>query len=294
MPQELLRDVLRTGDSTGRSQRRMWLLPLSIGAHAVALAAIVIIPLAADVDLPTPASALRMMHVLPVAVPPVPPPPRPEPRHHTEVRRSVAPINAPNRIAVELPQVASTLSDGPAGPAISTGFGDTSGVVGSLVGVSEPPVPPPPVVREPVRPGGAIREPRKLVHVAPDYPQIARLARVEGTVVLEAVLDERGRVERVRVLSSTPLLDEAAMSAVRQWRYTPTLLNGVPVPVLMTITIRFTLDRGSAPDPGSVACGDPYAPRRSLPGAPCAPSPLCGSPQRVRSSPCEPHNGLNE
>jgi protein TonB len=77
--------------------------------------------------------------------------------------------------------------------------------------------------------------------VPPDYPAIARAARVQGAVILEAVLDERGKVDRVRVLRSIPLLDEAALGAVRQWRYTPTLLNGVPVPVLMTITVHFTL-----------------------------------------------------
>ena len=69
------------------------------------------------------------------------------------------------------------------------------------------------------------------------------MSRVEGTVVLEAVLDVTGRVESVRVLGSQPLLDDAAVRAVRQWRYTPTELNGVPVPVLMTITVRFSLER---------------------------------------------------
>jgi protein TonB len=62
-------------------------------------------------------------------------------------------------------------------------------------------------------------------------------------VVIEAILDATGRVESLKVLSSQPLLDNAAVQAVRQWRYTPTELNGVPVPVLMTITVRFSLDR---------------------------------------------------
>ena len=105
--------------------------------------------------------------------------------------------------------------------------------------------PPPPPVPVPkiVRVGGVIREPRKLVHVAPVYPEIARLSRVQGNVTMEAILDATGKVESVRVLSSQPLLEEAAVRAVRQWRYTPTELNGVPVPVLMTITVRFSLDR---------------------------------------------------
>jgi protein TonB len=66
---------------------------------------------------------------------------------------------------------------------------------------------------------------------------------VQGAVTLEAILDATGKVESVRVLESVPLLDDAALRAVRQWRYTPTELNGVPVPVLMTVTIRFSLDR---------------------------------------------------
>jgi protein TonB len=94
-----------------------------------------------------------------------------------------------------------------------------------------------------VRPGGNIREPRKILHVAPIYPEIARHAGVQGAVILEAILDATGRVESVRVLSSQPLLEDAAVRAVRQWRYTPTELNGVPVPVLMTITVRFSLER---------------------------------------------------
>jgi protein TonB len=241
MPQELLRDVLRPGDAGGRAQRRLWLLPLSIGAHAVAVAALVIIPLAAEVDLPTPASALRMMHVLPVALPPAPAPPPADRRVRPDTRPSVAPLSAADHIAEELPPAAAS-ADGPPGLPIAIGVGDPNGVPGSLLGIAEPPPPPaPPVPQGPLRPGGGIREPRKILHVPPDYPAIARAARVQGAVILEAVLDERGKVDRVRVLRSIPLLDEAALGAVRQWRYTPTLLNGVPVPVLMTITVHFTL-----------------------------------------------------
>jgi len=79
--------------------------------------------------------------------------------------------------------------------------------------------------------------------VTPVYPEFARQSRAQGVVVLEAILDATGKVESVKVLSSHPLLVDAAVRAVRQWRYTPTELNGVPVPVLMTITVRFSLDR---------------------------------------------------
>ena len=92
-----------------------------------------------------------------------------------------------------------------------------------------------------MRVGGVIRSPQKTRHVAPEYPAIARSARVSGIVILEAVLGEDGSVRDVKVLRSKPLLDGAAIDAVRQWRFTPTLLNGVPVPVIMTITVAFNL-----------------------------------------------------
>jgi protein TonB len=95
--------------------------------------------------------------------------------------------------------------------------------------------------REPVRVGGAIDPPARLVHVAPVYPALARAARVEGTVILEATIDESGVVRHVRVLRSIPLLDNAAVDAVSGWRYTPTRLNGAAVAVRMTVTVRFTL-----------------------------------------------------
>ena len=65
--------------------------------------------------------------------------------------------------------------------------------------------------------------------------------RVEGVVILETVIGATGSVEQARVLRSVPLLDDAAVAAVSQWRYTPTLLNGVPVPIIMSVTVNFTL-----------------------------------------------------
>jgi protein TonB len=92
-----------------------------------------------------------------------------------------------------------------------------------------------------VRVGGAIQAPKKVRNVDPAYPPIAQSARVQGVVILEATIGPDGRVQDVRVLRSIPLLDSAAIEAVRQWQYTPTLLNGVPVPVIMTVTVNFTL-----------------------------------------------------
>ena len=83
----------------------------------------------------------------------------------------------------------------------------------------------------------------QVKEVAPVYPPIAQAARVQGMVIIEATIGADGQVENARVLRSVPLLDQAALDAVRQWQYTPTMLNGVPVPVIMTVTVTFTLSR---------------------------------------------------
>jgi TonB family protein len=93
----------------------------------------------------------------------------------------------------------------------------------------------------PVRVGDAIAEPRKTRHVNPVYPQQAIQARIQGVVILECTIDREGRVAEVRVLRGVPLLNEPAIEAVRQWEYEPTLLNGVAVPVRMTVTVNFKL-----------------------------------------------------
>jgi TonB family protein len=95
----------------------------------------------------------------------------------------------------------------------------------------------------PVRVGGGIRTPRKVHDVPPVYPPEAQASRAQGLVIMEALLDCDGRIADVRVLRGQPLLNEAALEAVRQWEYTPTLLNGVPVPVIMTVTVTFSIQR---------------------------------------------------
>jgi protein TonB len=112
------------------------------------------------------------------------------------------------------------------------------GVVG---GLPEAPPPPPPPPQAPVRVGGAIKPPTKIKDVRPVYPPIAQSARVSGVVIIEATIGADGKVKDAKVLRSIPLLDQAALDAVKQWTFTPTLLNGVPVPVIMTVTVNFTL-----------------------------------------------------
>jgi len=95
---------------------------------------------------------------------------------------------------------------------------------------------------QPARVGGNIPPPKKMKDVRPAYPALAQSAHVQGVVILEATIGPDGRVQDAKVLRSIPLLDAAALEAVRQWEFSPTLLNGQPVPVIMTVTVNFTLD----------------------------------------------------
>jgi TonB family protein len=119
--------------------------------------------------------------------------------------------------------------------------------------------------QQPVRVGGPVRPPTKIKDVRPAYPPIAQSARVQGVVILETIIGPDGRVQEAKVLRSIPMLDAAALEAVRQWEFTPTLLNGVPVPVIMTVTVNFTLQDELLPR----SCTDEPS-MRSPDGAPAA------------------------
>jgi protein TonB len=154
-------------------------------------------------------------------------------------------VEAPPAIAPEPPAPAPELSP------IETGVpGGVPGGVVAGVPVAEPvaPPPPPPAPERaaPVRVGGKIQPPTVLTRVNPVYPIAAAQANIGGIVILEATVDERGKVETVRVLrSANGLLDHAALEAVRQWEYSPVLLNGTPVRFVLTVTLSFNLDRDS-------------------------------------------------
>jgi protein TonB len=223
---------------------RAWTVPFAFGIHGVVLAAVVVLPLLADEPLPEGPAAARAFFALPAFAPAPPPPPPPpasarpsaKPRAaSTESAQSFAPIAVPEEI--------------PPGSALDLGVeggvpggvegGVPGGVVGGVVGGLGTAAPPPPAPT--LRVGGGIREPRKVKHVAPAYPRHAREARIQGVVILECTISPLGRVEDVRVLRGVRLLDEAAVEAVQQWVYSPTLVDGVPVPVLMTVTVNFSL-----------------------------------------------------
>lgn len=219
---------------------RWSMVPVSICAHVIVGIAVVIVPLAAEVEWPRPAP----LHSLVLAMKTVPVPPSPAPP--AAVRRAAPATDVRMPSSLEPERETPPVSAGSAGPdtPVDGGIGPVDpGIPGGLGSGVAVPSPPPPAAQPPapVRPGGSIREPKKIFDVAPAYPAFAASARIEGIVILEAVINERGGVERMKVLRSVALLDAAAIEAVKQWRYTPTLLNGTPVPVLLTITIKFTL-----------------------------------------------------
>lgn len=218
---------------------RWKMLPVSVAAHVVALIACVVVPLDGGIDLPSAWPSSVSAYISASAAPP---PPEVVARHEpSAVPRTAAPIAPPDRIAAEEepPSVGPTAEGSLSNvPGAVTGIGVGMLPEAHLTPAQLPPTLAPPTI---VRAGGAIREPRKIVNVQPVYPDIARDAGIQGLVIIEATIDERGSVIDARVLRSQPLLDGAALAAIRQWRYTPTLLNGVPVRVLMTVTINFSL-----------------------------------------------------
>ncbi len=213
-------------------------LPVSMALHLAALVLVFVIPLTAEVALPVPATAIdAYMRAVPAPPPPASAVPRTTPQRTFEP--SHAPTVAPPAI---VPELHFAPAQGAAEGSVDLGAplaGAPFGEVGSVREVTPPPPPPRPA--GPVRSGELVRSPQKTLDVRPVYPDLARAARVQGTVVLEAVLDRAGRVSQVRVVKSVPLLEQAAIAAVRQWQYTPSTLHGVPVEVLMTITVTFTL-----------------------------------------------------
>ena len=214
----------------------------SIVFHAVIITAILVTQLFAVGRLPTPRDTLafeapRIIKTIDI---PLPPPERRAPQTPPKalaVSADAAPVVAPTGVTPETGLESRTARTG------DVDFGSGAGIDMGISPVALPPPPPPPA-REPpapVRLHSGMTPPQKIVDMAPKYPAIAQSARVEGVVILETVIDAQGRVESARVLRSVPLLDQAAIDAVRQWRFTPARLNGEAVPVVMTVTVNFTL-----------------------------------------------------
>jgi periplasmic protein TonB len=251
--------------STSGMARVLW--PASVLLHAALLVALVVVPLLRSQALPTPVRETRAFFVAPgspaVALPPPPPAARATAAPRSTSRPSAQRAPAAPRFSaptdVSEPVAAAVGDTGLGNPAVAdAGLGnpddnmpraEAGGVPGGLPGgmpggivggvVASVAVPPPPIV--PVRVGGGIKEPRKIRHVDPIYPQVAVAAHVHGNVVLECLVDPQGRVTEVTLVRGVSILNPAAIDAVKQWRYTATLKDGVPVSVILTVTVTFQL-----------------------------------------------------
>jgi protein TonB len=231
-----------------RTRFRRVLTAASIVLHAIAISAIVVVQVFAAGALPVPHrplifEELRLAQLVEVPLPP--PPPRPGPSNPSQVPANLAPVVEPQAITPEperLPEPATVTPGAVVSVANGSGL-DLLTACKGCVTTPPPPPPPPPPPTKPSRLHAGMQAPVKILNVDPIYPSMAQTAHVKGVVILEAVIDEHGAVTAVKVLRSIQLLDQAAVDAVRKWRFTPARLNGEPVPVVMTVTVNFELDR---------------------------------------------------
>jgi protein TonB len=224
------------------------------GLHIVVLAALIIVPLYT-----TGTIQLSKYEDITLVAPPAAPAPPPPP-----AGRAVAPHISPTRPQLTYTQgklttpasIPKTVSLDNAGAAPDLGGvvggvpggvagGELGGSLGGVLGGSgtSVPIPPPPApaAKRIVRVGSNVKAPRQTYSVQPEYPPLARQAHVWGVVVVNAVIDEHGNVVQAHALNGHRLLIPAALNAVLQWKYEPTLLNGTPVAVEMEVTVRFSL-----------------------------------------------------
>ena len=220
-------------------------MALSVMSHAVAVSALWFGDAFTKAELPSVAASDKVWEAT-VLVAPAPPPHGSPVRPVRPRRTASAPATQPTLPVAEpaeLPSPEDVLGNDPPG---ASALGETCveaacGLVGAgRVGVD---VAGTPATREPPRivRVSDVRPPRKVRDVAPVYPETARMARVQGRVVVECVIDPSGRVTNARVMSGPQLLQRAALEAMEQWQYTPTLLSGVPVSVLMSVSVDFRL-----------------------------------------------------
>jgi periplasmic protein TonB len=223
----------------------------SILGHSFVVALLILIPL-----MYTQAINMPQFERTLLVAPPAPPPPPPPPAVHvmTRVPKSFftqGKLFAPKFIPKKIAQVKEETPPANAASGVAGGViggvpgGQLGGVLGGILGGSrQMPVPPPPtpvVHKGPYRVGGKVQAPKLIQQVQPVYPPLARQAHIQGDVVIDSVIDTQGRVTQMKVVSGSPLLVEAAMQALEQWRYQPTLLNGQPVAVDMMVTVHFNL-----------------------------------------------------
>jgi periplasmic protein TonB len=250
-----LNALLETG--TTRKVRRSpleWVA--AMGLHIVILAALIIIPLYTTGTIQLPNYEDTAL-VAPPAAPPPPPPAavRAVTPHITSKHRDLtyklgkvnAPTSVPKTISLDNSAAAPDLGGVEGGVPGGVPGGELGGSLGGVLGGTGTtvPIPPPqkPAAKRIVRVGSNIKAPQQIYLVQPEYPVLAMQAHVSGGVVVDAVIDEHGNVVGARAVSGHPLLVAAALKAVLQWKYEPTLLNGTPIAVEMEVTVHF--NRGS-------------------------------------------------
>ena len=214
-----------------------WMKAASLALHIVVVLAILVLPITASIELPRVFTALPPVVIASVA--PVPPAPQPVTAPAAVPQVATIPMEAPAGITEEKEMPVSTVPPVPGGlPGVGAGASVLIPMAGASISIASAPAP---ATQEPRRVGGDIKPPQRTAYKAPQYSPAAQAARIEGTVTLEAIIDAEGVVQNVRVLGSVALLDRAAIEAVQQWRYTPTRLNGVAIPIIMTVRVTFTL-----------------------------------------------------
>jgi protein TonB len=226
-------------------------IPIAYIFEIILVGALVLYPLIVTEALPK--STLIVGLTAPPPPPPPPPPPAAAPPkvviHRVTVEDIMkAPTVIPKTIRVikEEPEQAPQAAVGVVGgvPGGVPG-GSAGGVLGGIIGGvgSAPPPPPPPKAATPkrIRVGGQVENAKLIFQPKPEYPPLAKMARIQGTVRLEAIISENGTIQDLKTISGHPLLVHAALEAVQRWRYQPTLLNGDPVQVVTEIDVNFTL-----------------------------------------------------
>ncbi|MHB8753834.1 MAG: energy transducer TonB [Candidatus Acidiferrales bacterium] len=225
-----------------KTTHKVWTVWVSALIQALILGVLILIPLIYTSALP---KALLTTFLVAPPPPPPPPPPavkvivKPEPKF-IQQGKLVAPTVIPKKIQMikEEAQPDVGMTGGVPG---GVPGGSAGGVLGGIIGGAPGGLPPPPKPVEITRVGGQVEAANLIHQVMPVFPQIAKTAHISGTVVLHAIIAKDGTVQELQFISGPPLLMRAAMDAVKQWRYRPTLLNGQAVKVDTTVTVIFNL-----------------------------------------------------
>ena len=225
-----------------------WTVMVSMVAQTIFLAILILIPLIYTEALPK--ASLATLLIAPPPPPPPPPPPAAAPVVHVKPQvhlidagKLVAPKVIPKEIKIIKEDAEPDVMGATGGVPGGVPGGQMGGVIGGVIGGVGGAPPPPKPSQTRIRQGGAVTAASLVNRVQPNYPPLARQTRISGTVRLHAIISKSGSVESLEVMSGHPLLVQAALDAVRQWRYRPTTLNGEPVEVDTTIDVIFSLNQ---------------------------------------------------